>query len=176
MKAPALKQTGEGRVIPLFSGAATAEKLFSQAMRLDQDEATWESAEKLYREVTRLDPGHWEAWNNLGVMLYRRDRPGAALEAWGRALLVDRFAPDVNNNVGMLYQEQGQYSVAVEYLKRAVKADGEMAEARVNLALCLQALGKLDDAERHWLKYLRRYPRGPWAAMAEKNLSLCQAK
>jgi Flp pilus assembly protein TadD len=161
-------------VIPLFSGAARAAALFSRAYRLDGSAATWGDAERLYREVVRLAPGHWEAWNNLGVMAYRRGDKAAALHAWGTALLHNGDAAETHSNIGVLFRDEEKYEVASVYLLRAVNADPEMANARVDLALCLQALGRRVAARKHWLKYLGRFPRGEHAEMARKHLGLYQ--
>lgn len=166
-------ERSEAPVIPLFSGAARAASLFTRAMVLDQNERTWPDAERLYREVVRLAPGHWEAWNNLGVMAYQLGRRDDALDAWSRALDADPWCAQTFNNLGALWQSERKFEQAAVYFLRAVRIDGEMGEARVNLALCLQALGRFGAARRHWHKYLTRFPRGEWTAMAKKNERVC---
>lgn len=57
------------------------------------------------------------------------------------------------NNISQLYQEQGKNEEAIESLKKALDiilpmedSDAEVATTRVNMALCLMALGNLEEA------------------------------
>lgn len=160
-------------VVPLFSTARQASDLFARAMVLDESRASWPDAERLYAEVTRLDPAHWEAWNNLGVIRYRLGRKADALDAWGRAMQQNPLGAETHNNVGSLLQMEGKLEVAAVFLQNAVRLDPDMAEARINLALALQATGKLRDARRHWRYYLEHWPGGEEAPLARKNLEIC---
>lgn len=162
-----------GEVVPLFGGVRAAIQLFARAMQLDREKSTWGDAERLYREVVRIAPGHWEAWNNLGVMAYQLGRRDEALAAWERAIEENPESAETYNNIGTLLQDSGKLEAASVYFVRALRIDEEMAEARVNLAMSLQGLGRLGAALRHWRYYLRRWPRGESAELARKHEALC---
>lgn len=168
--------SGGARVVTLFSSPVHAAQLFIRAMRIDGTREGWGDAERLYREVVRLDPSHWEAWNNLGAMAYRLGRKADALEAWGQGLLVEPRAAELHNNIGQLFQDEKKLEVAVGYLERAVRYDANCDEAYVNLALCLQGLGRRKAALRYWTRYLDRWPRGEFAELARKHTGLCQRR
>lgn len=164
---------GGGKVIPLFGSVEVAVRLFARAMQLDRSKTTWSDAERLYREVVRIAPGHWEAWNNLGVMAYQLGRKDEALTAWERAVEENPEAAETFNNIGTLLQDSGKLEAASVHFVRALRIDEEMAEARVNLAMSLQGLGRLGAALRHWRYYLRRWPNGESAELARKHEALC---
>jgi Flp pilus assembly protein TadD len=174
MGKPRVRVTAE--VVPLFRESHDAARLFLRAYRLDGDEGTWEVARNLYREVVRLLPDHVDAWNNLGALEHRLGDKASALDAYGQALLLNPEKAETHNNIGMLLQDERKFEIASVYLLRAVKLDPEMGEARVNLALCLQGLGRRNAALKHWRAYLERYPKGVWAALAEKHVRLCAAR
>lgn len=152
------------------------EALFRRAMVLDGEVATWADAERLYREVTRLSPKHWQAWNNLGVMLYKQGRKRQARDAWGEALLIDPHCAESFNNIGTMFQDEGALDAAEIYFRRALRLDKDMSEARVGLAMVLQGLGRTQAAVRHWRYYLKRWPDGESAAMAREHLDKCRSR
>jgi len=49
--------------------------------------------------------------------------------------------------------------------------DPEFADAHFNLTLTCEQLGRVDEAERHWRRYLTLDPAGEWAAIAREHLS-----
>lgn len=152
------------------------EALFRRAMVLDGDSVTFADAERLYREVVRLAPKHWQAWNNLGVMLYKQGRKREARDAWGEALLVDPHCAETFNNIGTMFQEEGALDAAEVYLRKALRLDRDMPEARVGLAMVLQGQGRTNAAVLHWRYYLKRWPEGDKASMAREHLERCRKR
>jgi Flp pilus assembly protein TadD len=152
------------------------EALFRRAMLLDGEAATFADAERLYREVTRLSPKHWQAWNNLGVMLYKQGRKREARDAFGECLLIDPHCAETLNNIGTMFQAEGALDVAEIYLRKALRLDRDMPEARVGLAMVLQGKGQTKAAVVHWRFYLKRWPEGESAAMAREHLERCRRR
>lgn len=163
-------------VLQLFSTPADAARLFLLAYRLDEKKESWSDAERLYREVVRIAPGHWEAWNNLGMMAYRFGRKAEALEAWGNGLLANPDGAELHNNIGHLFQQEKKFEIAAVYLRKAMRLNPDCEDTYVNLGLCLQALGRLQSAARCWTRYLHRWPGGDFADLARKNAALCQRR
>lgn len=174
MQSKRVREKEPAAVVPLFRDRRLAGPLFIRACHLDGADETAALAEGLYREATRLDPSHTEAWNNLGVVLYRRQDEAGALDAWGRVLLIDPAHADAHNNIGHVFQMRHELEAARTYLARAVRLAPEMVEARVNLAFTLQGLGLFDGALRHWGECLRRAPVGPYAQLAKKHAAICK--
>lgn len=163
------------KVTHLFSTAKHVQQLFARAHALDEVPGQEQRAAELYREVVRITPRHWEAWNNLGVLAFRGGELGDALDAWGRALEIEPHAAATLNNIGSLFYSEQKLEIAVVYLEDSLRIDREQCEARRNLALALQALGRRKAALKHWKAFLRRWPEGEDADLARKHAALCAA-
>lgn len=146
-----------GNPTRLFRRPEQAEMLFRRALALDTVEQHEALAERLYRETVRIEPEHWEAWNNLGRLAFRRGDPGQARAWWERALEVRPDAAETESNIGAMLQHEGKLEAAVTHLLRAVRLDPLLAEARFNLAHTLQQRGQYRAALRHWEIFLRRH-------------------
>lgn len=164
-----------GRVTALHRLDESGEALFSRAFALHEQGRELGLVERLYREAVRLDAGHWEAWNNLGVLAYDRGELATALDAWSRALLARPDGSEVLYNIGVCFRDQGKPELARAYFERAVEVEPGHADSRVNLALALGALGRRRAALRHWTVYLRRWPGGAYEALALKHVGLLEA-
>ena len=83
--------------VPIALQEARGRLAFALAWRLQQRGALDEAGEH-YRAAVGLLPRHAEAWNNLGVTLALRRRPGEALEAFLQALRVAPGNPEACRN------------------------------------------------------------------------------
>ncbi|HEY3495633.1 MAG TPA: tetratricopeptide repeat protein [Polyangiaceae bacterium] len=173
-KASGNESGSAGKVLPLFSRPEHAARLFLKARLLDEQKEHWKDAERLYREVVRIAPGHVEAWINLGVMCFHQKRPGEALHCWGRAIIEDPMRAETHNNIGQLYKMEGKLEQSAVYLFRAVRLDPDMEEALFNLAMCLQGLGRPRAALRYWRRYIERWPYGEWIEHARRHFDWCE--
>lgn len=70
-------------------------------------------------------------------------------------------------NISHCYQQKGEYAQALEFLRRALAlvskfehTQGEAASTRTSIALCLMALGQLDEAEKYLTESLDYYESG----------------
>lgn len=95
----------------------------------------------------------------------------AAQQPWRTTMALsrhmERFAPNaptVLNRLGATLGEQGHLDEAVDYLRRAVAAAPEYAEARFNLGLLLANEGRVDEALPELLAAQTRSPDDPEAA------------
>ncbi len=55
----------------------------------------------------------------------------------------------ITNSAGMVFYEKGEYEKAEKLFKRALAINPYFKEAEYNLAMCLKALGKDDEAKLH---------------------------
>ena len=78
----------------------------------------WEPARVAARAAVELEPQRGNAWNHLGVALYRLGQPGAALDAWERAVAADETLYDTLYNLGLKSAEAGR----VERARWALRA------------------------------------------------------
>ncbi len=76
----------------------------------------WEEAEKSYRSAINLQPGHKQAWSNIGLYYVRIGNFTAAREAFEQISEPHQAA----NNVGYLSMLQENYAVAEKYFEIAI--------------------------------------------------------
>ncbi|MCB9889098.1 MAG: tetratricopeptide repeat protein [Planctomycetes bacterium] len=105
------------------------------------------------RECLRHAPRALEAQSNLGLVQLRAGNPAAAQGAFQRAL-GQRNAPEVRNNLGLSHMAIGAFDRAVTDFRAALQANPNLAEAHLNLAVCLERMGKREDAGRHYRGFL----------------------
>jgi tetratricopeptide (TPR) repeat protein len=150
--------------------ARTAYDLYTRASSLDEDPATFDEAEELYRRALDLDPELAIAYTNLGNIRFRRgDEPGAC-ELYVRALEIDERQPEAHYNLGYVMLERGEPRRAIPYFEKAIVADPRFADAHFNLAMACEAVGEKVRARSHWKRYLELEPTGTWADIAREHL------
>lgn len=150
---------------------ASAYELYLEGCRLDEDEATYERAERAYERAIALDPSLSNALTNLGNLCYRRGDVERAENCYSRALEVDAEQPEAHYNFGFLHLERGDPSRAAECFRRALEHDPSFADAHFNLAMACEELGERERARGHWESYLALEPKGPWAEIARRHLA-----
>ncbi len=150
--------------------AATAYELYARASTLDEDPATFDEAEQLYRRALELDPHLAIAYTNLGNIRFRRGDERAAEELYLQAITVDERQPEAYYNLGYVMLERGQAKGAVRYFEAAIARDGRFSDAHFNLAMALEQVGEKTRARIHWKRYLELEPAGVWADIAREHL------
>jgi DNA-binding transcriptional MerR regulator len=150
--------------------ARTAYDLYTRASSLDEDPATFDEAEQLYRRALELDPELAIAFTNLGNIRFRRGDEQGADALYRRALEIDERQPEAHYNLGYVMLERGDPRGAVEYFEKALAADPRFADAHFNIAMALEAIGEKARARTHWKRYLELEPSGTWAEIAREHL------
>jgi Tfp pilus assembly protein PilF len=150
--------------------AKTAYELYVRASQMDEDPATLDEAERLYRRALQLDPWLAIAYTNLGNICFRRAEEEQAEALYRRALLIDRAQPEAQYNLGYVMLERGQAGEAIEFFHGAIKSDPRFADAYFNLAMAYEQTGDAEQARPCWRKYLDIEPTGTWAEIARKHL------
>jgi tetratricopeptide (TPR) repeat protein len=150
--------------------ARSAYDLYMRASALDEDPASFDEAEALYKRATELDPNLAIAYTNLGNIRFRRGDEAGAEQLYRRALEIDDRQPEAHYNLGYVMLERGYASRAVTYFEAAIKADPRFADAHFNLAMAYEALSDKARARVHWKRYLELEPTGTWADIARDHL------
>jgi tetratricopeptide (TPR) repeat protein len=148
----------------------TAYDLYVQGSQLDEDPATLDQAEELYKRALELDPWLAIAYTNLGNIRFRRGDDGAAEKLYAKALSLDEAQPEAQYNLGYVMLERGHPGEAVRYFKGAIASDPQFADAYFNLAMAHEQAGEPGKARPCWRKYLEIEPTGTWAEIARKHL------
>lgn len=150
--------------------ARSAYDFYLQASTLDEDPATYERAEQLYRKAVDLDPHLAIAFTNLGNLRFRRGDQAGAEALYQKALGIDSVQPEAHYNLGYVMLERGEYVLAVRYFQHAIAQDPRFSDAYFNLAMALEAKGDRLEARNYWLQYLDLEPEGAWADIAREHL------
>ena len=78
--------------------------------------------------------------------------------------------------VGDFYFKRKNYRAAEDRYREALRYKNNDAIATIRLAVCLEKLGILDDAETEYESYLRILPHGPQASEAQKAIDRLKAE
>lgn len=150
--------------------AKTAYDHYVRGTQLDENPATMNDAEELYRRAIELDPWLAIAYTNLGNICFRRGKVDEAEQLYRRALDIDRKQPEAQYNLGYVMLEHGYSYEAVGYFRGAIESDPRFADAYFNLAMAYEQAGERAKALPCWRKYLEIEPTGTWAEIARKHL------
>lgn len=151
--------------------ARTAYELYLQASGLDEDPATMDEAEQLYRRAIELDPWLAIAYTNLGNIRFRRHDAEGAEALYKKALQIDTKQPEAQYNLGYVMLERGDAEQAIPLFLGAIEADPKFSDAYFNLAMAYEQLGRAKDARPYWKNYIALEPRGTWTEIARRHLS-----
>jgi tetratricopeptide (TPR) repeat protein len=143
---------------------ADAERMFRKAVSLNwsnpqphiqlglalQRQGKFDDAIKQFRRVLSINPKLALAYNNIGVALAARAKPGDKLDnaiaQYHHAIDVDPRYPLPHNNLGLALSHQGDVDNAIEEFNKAIQVDPKYLYAHWNLAYALEHQVKLEDA------------------------------
>ncbi len=91
----------------------------------------------------------WKSILEQASLLFEQKRFVESALKYEEVLLLKPDMPDVYNKLGIIYSFTNQYDKALSAFERAVEINPEYIEARVNLSLTLNSLGKYDEAAKH---------------------------
>ncbi|WP_017777622.1 tetratricopeptide repeat protein [Paraburkholderia kururiensis] len=137
--------------------AGVTNRLFEAAVEAHRRGA-FADAERLYRMVLRLAPGHPEALNNLGAL---RETAGDAAEAercYRAALQPDSGYVDARYNLGLLLHANRQFAEAEDCYREVIAKVPGHAAAHVYLAGLLQETDRAVEAEHAYRHALALRP------------------
>ena len=106
-----------------------------------------EQAERLYRQILSLAPGHLVALNNLAGLLHARGRLFQAATLFERILEIQAGFVPALVNLGMIRHELGHVARAEALFRQALSAQPDHADALSGLGVALQARGAWAEAE-----------------------------
>jgi tetratricopeptide (TPR) repeat protein len=140
-------------------GADTAEVVFQRATAalLAQD---YETAERDFQTVLKMEPGNIGALGNLGVVYSRTHQFAHAIEVYKRALKIAPGDKGLSTNLGLAYIKQEQYIAALPIFQR-LAADPSNLQARELLASCHLSLGQNQTALTELRPLLETEPGNP---------------
>jgi tetratricopeptide (TPR) repeat protein len=129
-----------------------AQKQFEAAMRavrLGGPDAN-ETARARLKAALEIDPKLWEAWHDLGVIAYRDGDDEIAIDAYGKALAINKghiptllARAEANRRAGHKKDARADYEQA---LRGTEEDDPNRRDAAARLASLLRDAGEFDDA------------------------------
>jgi protein O-GlcNAc transferase len=106
-----------------------------------------QKAQVTYRQILQENPNDAAALHQLGLVAYELGNDLEAIELIQKAINVMPAESHFHNDLGGLFNVQGQLEVAVSHFRSALALDSGNAQAHYNLGCTLQAQGKLNEAE-----------------------------
>ncbi len=121
--------------------------------------------EKILRNILSKDPDRGEAWNYIGISLFKKGLMGRALEAYRRSEEIDNSSPILYNNMGTLYlqmylkrKDPGLHGNALIYFKKALELDRKLPSALNGLGAAYRFIGNREEAIRYWGLAIKHKP------------------
>ena len=103
-------------------------------------------AEKLYNEILKLDPNHFDALHLLGLLRHQRGRHAEALDLVGAALKINPDYADTLLNYGSILAALNRHEEALVYFDRTLAIDPHSFRALNNRGNALVALNRFEEA------------------------------
>lgn len=126
----------------------------------------WQDEEQVYRQILKIRPNYWPAYNELGWNLFRQARYAEAAEAFDEAAIV---APQVAlplANLGTMYLELGRTKDAIDALTKSLDRNPN--------EIAYLTLGDIAFSAKDYKKALAEYSRArdlrPKNDLAWRNL------
>jgi len=141
----------------------TAEQWFERGLARDKSDLDGKIAD--YTEAIRLDAKHALAYNNRGWARHNQGNLAGAISDFDEAIRLDPKYTAVYINRGEAKFAFGQMQPALSDFERAYDLDPVSKWSIAGLAITLHALGRIEEAHRHWRALIEkdtRYRDADW--------------
>jgi anaphase-promoting complex subunit 3 len=118
-----------------------------------------DGAAEAFREATRVNPRHYNAWYGLGTVFFKQQRHAAAESHFRQASAIHGSSAVLLCYLGLSLAAQELHAAAAEVLRRACALDRGSAQARFQLAGVYTALGNHEAARLELLAVHEDRPR-----------------
>jgi len=132
----------------------TSQENFSLAIQQHQKN-NFQIAEKLYREVIREDPNHFESIFYLGTLLAQTKKFKLAKSLLYKAISIQPNFAKAHYNLGLVFNELQQPHKSISCYEKAVKLDPNDINAHYNLANLLREFGQYEKAINFYNKVIK---------------------
>ena len=118
----------------------------------------YEDAEKIWKQVIKIDPNNSGAYNNLGNALSDQKKLEEAITAYRKAIELDPKFAAAYYNLGVVLSDLGKKEDAIAAYRQAIKLQPD-ADAYNNLGNALDDLGKKEEAINAYRKAIELDPK-----------------
>ena len=101
-----------------------------------------------YQKVLRLNPGHTDSYNNIGMALYDQGRFDEAVDSYQKAVALEPNFADGHYNLGNALKQKGEFKQAIESYKASIEINPNDAEVLNNYGHALKHYGEFNQAVR----------------------------
>ncbi|WP_240324541.1 tetratricopeptide repeat protein [Trinickia diaoshuihuensis] len=150
-----------GRAIEISPQATYFDNLGSALRGWGKLEAAVES----YEQALALDPNHFRAHNNLGMVLLQMRLPAAAASSFSKALRINAQFAEAHTNLGNVLRELGDAEGAEKHCREAIALQPMVGEAHNNLGNALKSQRRLAEAAACYREAQRLLPNEPQVAL-----------
>jgi tetratricopeptide (TPR) repeat protein len=137
-------------------------ELFSAAIARHQA-GELDAAEKIYRRVLAIHPGHADSLHLLGVVAHQLHRSGEAVALIRKAIAINGSVAGYHANLGVALKDQGKLDEAIVCYRRALELKPDLSATHYNLGNALRAQGELAAAVQCYGRALDLKPEYPEA-------------
>jgi tetratricopeptide (TPR) repeat protein len=134
--------------------ASTILTMMTAALKLHQA-GDLRQAERIYRDVLRIDPRQGDALNLLGFIANQVGKPEEAIDLLSRAVAAFPQEPEFHGTLVAAFKGVGDVESAVRHYREAMRLKLDAVGFRVYLADALLESGQLDEAQALCLETLR---------------------
>lgn len=149
-------------------GSRTASEAFRAALSLHQ-QGRLEEAERIYRDILRIEPDHSGSLRHLGVVQAQKGRFDDAIRLIRRAVQKNPRSAEGHNDLGVALEAAKRHADAIAHYEQALMLRPDYAEGYFNLGNALQALGRHEEAV---VRFERAIELKPGHAEAHNNLGI----
>jgi tetratricopeptide (TPR) repeat protein len=140
-----MSETGDAQSQARDQATAALQAKFDQAIALHQQGNLAEAA-RIYRDVLREQPNHFEALHLLGLIANKTGQTERAAELIGQAIALKPDYAEAHNNRGNALRNLKRHEAALECYDKAIALKPDFALAHNNRGLALQDLKRPEDA------------------------------
>jgi predicted O-linked N-acetylglucosamine transferase (SPINDLY family) len=111
-----------------------------------------------YQRAITLNPNDPEYYNNMGILLEKREEFDDAIISYNKALSIKPDYVEANYNLGNAFKKLGEIEAATFYFKKAISYNANYTQAYNNLGNILHQEGRIDEAIRMFQKAISINP------------------
>ncbi|MGQ0801366.1 MAG: aspartyl/asparaginyl beta-hydroxylase domain-containing protein [Pseudomarimonas sp.] len=142
-----------------------------QAAGSAANQGRWDEAERCWRQVLAIEPGHPQALHSLGIHAYRRGHLDDALLALRAAQRVTPDDPMLLLSISVVLRDQANHRQELAALDAALAIDPYLLPALLAKGACLERLGQPKAAVAWYRNALKAAPPEPhWPAALRGQL------
>ncbi len=130
-----------------------------------------------YEQEVARNPSNRNAWVQLGNLHFGSREPIKAIEAYEKALEINRRDPNVLTDQGTMFRELGWYDRALDNFYEAQEIDPNHHQSLFNMGVVYRYdLNDFPRAHDVWSKYVRQWPDSPGAERLRPELEFLRSR